>query len=248
MEGSIYKDSDNVLEYSVNGNKERTAIVLLPPGIGKIDHFKSTILRLSKKYYVISIGFPGTGNSCFDKNNNVKGVATTVKKLLKKLDIKTPVLLGESYGGSVAIQLSRSIATKKIILIGTGEYFKTYQKIVLKILFYLPKTFPIFQRLYSKLLNKMHIMDLTHLNKKQLENITERWWEIIDFKLPNKIDPNTKAHIFYSDSDKILNTKSLVKLLTIYPNNQTFMYHCSHNGYMHSIGIRNYRPILKLIG
>ena len=105
----------NYLDY---GNKDGKAIVLLH-GWGQ-NLQMMTILGepFKKEYRIIAIDFPGFGKS--DEPAMVMDVGDytiIVEELLKKLNVKEPVLVGHSFGGRVSVKFASRNKVSKVILL-----------------------------------------------------------------------------------------------------------------------------------
>ncbi|MBQ9212643.1 MAG: alpha/beta hydrolase [Bacteroidales bacterium] len=93
--------------------------VLLLHGWGcSLEIWKTLQSQLETKFRVTSIDFPGFGKS--DEPKEVWGVeeyTQCTELLIKKLDLKDPILIGHSFGGRVSILLSsRNSNIKKVVL------------------------------------------------------------------------------------------------------------------------------------
>lgn len=105
----------NYLDY---GNKDGKAIVLLH-GWGQNLQMMTMLGEPFKKgYRIIAIDFPGFGKS--DEPAMVMDVGDytiIVEELLKKLNVKEPVLVGHSFGGRVSVKFASRNKVSKVILL-----------------------------------------------------------------------------------------------------------------------------------
>lgn len=125
----------NYLDY---GNEKGKTIVLLHGWGQNVEMMNMIGKPFSDKFRIINIDFPGFGKSeepkiVWDLNDYVD----MLEKLLKKLKVKKPILIGHSFGGRVAIKYSANHDVEKVVLFGSpfrpsGK--KTFRTKVLKAL------------------------------------------------------------------------------------------------------------------
>jgi pimeloyl-ACP methyl ester carboxylesterase len=96
--------------------------VLLLHGWGcRAATFKDVQTELAKTHKVFAVDFPGFGSS--DEPAEVWGVedyADWTRKLITKLGIVDPIVLGHSFGGRVALILNKKVQMRKLILTGAA--------------------------------------------------------------------------------------------------------------------------------
>lgn len=105
----------NYLDY---GNKDGKAIVLLHGWGQNVAMMTMLGEPFKKDYRIIAIDFPGFGES--DEPTNVMDVGDytlVVEELLKKLDVKEPILVGHSFGGRVSVKFASRNKVSKVILL-----------------------------------------------------------------------------------------------------------------------------------
>ena len=105
----------NYLDY---GNKNGKAIVLLHGWGQNIEMMNMLGKPFEKDFRIIVIDFPGFGNS--DEPKEVMGVGeytSVVEKMLIKLNINSPILIGHSFGGRVAVKFASRNKTDRVILL-----------------------------------------------------------------------------------------------------------------------------------
>ena len=105
----------NYLDY---GNKNGKAIVLLHGWGQNIEMMNMLGKPFEKDFRIIVIDFPGFGNS--DEPKEVMGVGeytSVVEKMLIKLNIDSPILIGHSFGGRVAVKFASRNKTDRVILL-----------------------------------------------------------------------------------------------------------------------------------
>ena len=95
--------------------------VLLLHGWGQnIQMMKPLGDNLCSNHRITIIDFPGFGESDEpDRAWTVKDYAVLVEKLVDKLDIKKPTVIGHSFGGRVAIYFSADNPIEKLVLFGS---------------------------------------------------------------------------------------------------------------------------------
>jgi pimeloyl-ACP methyl ester carboxylesterase len=90
------------------------------------DHYiwEKTQEELSRNFQVIVLDFPGFGDSQLDNSiKDLNGYAHFTKKVIEELDLNNFVILGHSFGGSVAIKtlsLFPKLPVEKLILVDSA--------------------------------------------------------------------------------------------------------------------------------
>ncbi len=75
---------------------------------------------LSNKYKITIIDFPGFGESEEPKTAwTIDDYSEMLGEIIKKLNIKKPILMGHSFGGRVAIRYSANNKIEKLVLFGS---------------------------------------------------------------------------------------------------------------------------------
>lgn len=88
---------------------------------------------LSKKYRVTIIDFPGFGDSEEPKFAwTMYDYALLIEEIVKRLNIKKPIVMGHSFGGRVAIRYSADHPIEKLVLFGS-PCIRTKQNLSLKV-------------------------------------------------------------------------------------------------------------------
>lgn len=225
------------LTYEVVGTGKQT-LILIPSGVGNSKTFNVLSQKLKTKYKLILINLPGTNGSHYI-NPNINNIAEGITVLLNDLNIENPILIGKSYGGNIALSICNLVRVKGIILLTSGEYFSNLQKLVLKLIFLLPKRVRKVRHIIGKFITKLGIVDFSKNSKDDFDNITDRWWEILSYKLPD-IKISQRALIFFATKDKIINKVSIKKINDIF-NKKTISFinsghldilgHFSNKGY-----------------
>lgn len=100
------------------GNSKKDAIVLLHGWGQNIEMMKMLGEPFEKDFRIIAVDFPGFGLSDEPKEAiGVDGYTLIIEKLLKKLNVQNPILIGHSFGGRVSIKYASKNKVKKLILL-----------------------------------------------------------------------------------------------------------------------------------
>ena len=95
-------------------------IVLLHGWGQNIEMMKPVGDPLSNKYNITIIDFPGFGESEEPKTAwTIDDYSEMLVEIIKKLNIKKPILMGHSFGGRVAIRYSANNKIEKLVLFGS---------------------------------------------------------------------------------------------------------------------------------
>ncbi len=106
------------LHYTDSGSGDKTIILMHGWGCDHTTLASIERIATSCGYRVINIDFPGFGAS--DEPSDVWGVENytrMVESLVKKLEIRSPLLLGHSFGGRVGILYASRNQVEKLILV-----------------------------------------------------------------------------------------------------------------------------------
>lgn len=105
----------NYLDY---GDKNKDAIVLLHGWGQNIEMMQMLGEPFKNDHRIIIVDFPGFGQSPEPKEvMNVDGYTSLIEKLLKKLNVTKPILVGHSFGGRVSVKYASRNDVKKVILL-----------------------------------------------------------------------------------------------------------------------------------
>lgn len=133
--------SKNTFDY--NGSKinytregKGKSLVFLHGWGADLGSFNVLTDTLKQTYDIIAIDFPGFGNSPEPSFAwNLDNYTEMTLELLNALNLSSPVLIGHSFGGRVAIKLSQKMVIDRMILINSAGikpkrhwhyYFKVY--------------------------------------------------------------------------------------------------------------------------
>ena len=135
------------LHYTDSEKGEKTVVMMHGWGCNHTTLASIERVALSCGYRVINVDFPGFGHS--QEPNDVWGVeeyTRQIEALTKELGIKTPIMLGHSFGGRVGILYASRNQVEKLILVDAAGikpkrslkyYWKVYSFKAIKRLMYL---------------------------------------------------------------------------------------------------------------
>ena len=111
--------NDVDVNYIQYGNKSGKDIILLHGWGQNIEMMKILGDRFQDKFHITILDFPGFGESCEPKYDwSIKDYSEMLEALIKKLNIKKPIVIGHSFGGRVAIHYSSNHPIEKLVLFG----------------------------------------------------------------------------------------------------------------------------------
>lgn len=115
MKISLLENEVNYVQYGSGKD-----IVLLHGWGQNIQMMRPIGDKLCDKFRITIIDFPGFGESNEPKEAwDVDKYTTLVEELVKKLDIKNPIMIGHSFGGRVSIKYSSRNKVDKVVLFGS---------------------------------------------------------------------------------------------------------------------------------
>lgn len=101
-----YKNKTMSLFYEKYG-KNKTTIIILPGWGDTRKTFGCLIKSLEKDYTIYIFDYPGFGKSTFpNKDLTIYDYGEYFKNFIEEKKIKTPIIIGHSFGGRIAILLS----------------------------------------------------------------------------------------------------------------------------------------------
>ena len=109
-------------------------IIFLHGGMGSVEDFEPLYSALKNRYRMTSFDRPGYGYS--EIKNSAYTLDTSsdiIRQLIKKLNLKNPVIFGHSHGGAIALNLA--VQNPKdikgyILLAPAAYYYERFEKIV----------------------------------------------------------------------------------------------------------------------
>ncbi|MDE5826805.1 MAG: alpha/beta hydrolase, partial [Duncaniella sp.] len=123
------------LHYTDSEKGEKTIVLMHGWGCSHATLASIERTALACGYRVVNVDFPGFGTS--EEPADVWGVeeyTRQIEALIKELDVKSPVLLGHSFGGRVGILYASRNSVEKLILVDAAgikptRTFKYYWKV-----------------------------------------------------------------------------------------------------------------------
>jgi pimeloyl-ACP methyl ester carboxylesterase len=106
------------LHYEVSGNGPD--LVMIHGASGSLRDFTFTLRdRLTDRFRVIVVDRPGLGHSDALPETSLQAQARHIKDGLAQLGVTEPVVLGQSYGGAVALAWALEGGPKALVLVGS---------------------------------------------------------------------------------------------------------------------------------
>lgn len=122
--------------------KDKKAIVLLHGWGQNIQMMQMLGEPFKNEYRIIVLDFPGFGLSDEPKEViGVDGYTTILEKMLKKLKVEDPIIVGHSFGGRVAVKFSSRNKVSKVILLSPALKSHDKKGIKTKLLKLIKKVF-----------------------------------------------------------------------------------------------------------
>lgn len=151
--------NDININYIDYGNKKGNAIVLLHGWGQNIEMMQMLGEPFKDNYRIIALDFPGFGLSEEPKKAmDVGDYTTLLEKMLEKLNVKNPILVGHSFGGRVSVKFASRNDVKKVILLSPALRGHDKKGIKTKILKSLKKV-PVIKNLEAWAKNHMGSRD-----------------------------------------------------------------------------------------
>ncbi len=217
----------NYIDY---GKKSANAIVLLHGWGQNIEMMKMLGDPFKEKYRIIILDFPGFGLSEEPKEViGVDGYTCILEKLLNKLNIKNPILIGHSFGGRVAVKFSSRNDVSKVILLSPalrGHDKKGLRVKLLKIM----KKVPLLKELESWAKNHIGSRDYKAASPMMKQVLVKTVNEDLSFDA-KKI--NVPVILIYGDLDSEVPEEDTKEYERLIPDCGLIMYEgCTHFAYL----------------
>jgi pimeloyl-ACP methyl ester carboxylesterase len=104
------------IHYEIKGSGPD--LVLIHGASGNLRDFTFSLLdRLATRYRVIAVDRPGLGHSDARPDMSLAGQARAIKSAVASLGVKDPVVLGQSYGGAVALAWALDGGPSALVLV-----------------------------------------------------------------------------------------------------------------------------------
>lgn len=119
---SIFNYKSQAIFYREKGQKSNEPPLLFLHGWGPDStSFDFAIDALSDKYHIYALDFPGFGQSPEPKEAwNLDAYTDMVAAFITDNNLKTPILIGHSFGGRVSIKLSQRMALSQMVLVDSA--------------------------------------------------------------------------------------------------------------------------------
>lgn len=111
------------------------SLVILPGWSKTKEDYKELATLLSKKYTVYVLDLPGFGGVEIDRAYSLRDYCGYVENFVKGQKISSPILLGHSFGGRVALKIAltdHKFASRLILVNSAGIERKSLKTIILK--------------------------------------------------------------------------------------------------------------------
>lgn len=166
------KIKDVNINYVFYDNDSKINLVYLHGWGQNIEMMEPIAKPFEKKYNVLIIDLPGFGLS--DEPKEVWSIfdyAEVVNEIIKKYNIKNPIMIGHSFGGKITLTYAAKYDTKKIVLLAS-PYRKSMKKPSMKtrILKSLKKV---------PILNKLEGFAKKHIGSTDYRNASEKMRQIL---------------------------------------------------------------------
>ncbi|HRN86659.1 MAG TPA: hypothetical protein PKU78_01735 [Candidatus Dojkabacteria bacterium] len=216
------------MDYIFNNKKSNELVVFLPPGVGDPTDFNNFSKNLKQSSIVLK--YPGISDTW--KSENLKTITQEIYEFLSKRD-EAITLIGESYGGNIILDLiNMGLKVENVIVLGTGEYFKHYQKLLLKFVSIPAKYSRIYRKLMAKAVARLGYFKLLRdLEDNKLKIVLKRWLEIIDYKVPDELSYKGKLTYIHGRDDEFVRPASVEKIRRLIPQMRIVRTENSHTEY-----------------
>jgi pimeloyl-ACP methyl ester carboxylesterase len=216
------------IDYNYFDKGSKNLVVFFPPGIGDPTDFNNLAKNLKRSSMILK--YPGISDTW--KTENLKTITQEIYEFLSKRD-EAITLIGESYGGNIILDLIKmGLKVETVIVLGTGEYFKDYQKPLLKFVSIPAKHSRIYRKLMAITVARLgYFRLLRNLPDDKLKIILKRWLEIIDYKIPEKFSYKGNFTFIYGKNDKFVRPESVEKIARSMPQMKIVRTENSHTEY-----------------
>jgi pimeloyl-ACP methyl ester carboxylesterase len=216
----------NYIEYG----KGTDTIVLLHGWGQNIAMMKSLGDAFQNKFRIIIPDLPGYGLSS-EPNEvwTIMDYAECIHTLLENLHVKSPILMGHSFGGKISLYYASKYEVKKLVLFAS-PFKKEIKKesIKLKILKSLKKV---------PLLNKLENFAKKHIGSTDYKNATPKMREILVSTVNLDLTEDVKkikcpTLIFWGTNDTAVPVKRAYELESLIKDSGTVIYEGTHYTYL----------------
>lgn len=219
------------INYIKYGLQKGNCIVLLHGWGQNIEMMKMIGDRFQKSFQILIIDLPGHGKSSEPKTAlQVVDFVNILEKLLKKLNIDNPILIGHSFGGKISLLYSSMYRTKKVVALASPfkqEIPKLSFKV--KVLKFLKKV---------PVINKLEGFAKRHMGSDDYRNASGVMREILVNTVNCDITENVKTIkvpvlAIWGTEDKAVPVEEAFELEELIPDCGVVVYQgCSHYAYL----------------
>lgn len=216
------------IDYNYFDKGSKRLVIFFPPGVGDPADFNKLAKELIQSSIVIK--YPGISDTW--KSGNLITIVQEIYDFLSNKN-EAITLIGESYGGNIILELLKiGLEVENVIILGTGEYFKGYQKPFLKLVSFPLKYSKISRRLMAITVARLGYFSLLrNLNDDKLKIVLKRWLEIIDYKIPDGLSYKGKFTYLYGKYDKFVRPESVEKIGKLIPQMEIIRTENTHTEY-----------------
>jgi pimeloyl-ACP methyl ester carboxylesterase len=219
------------INYVRYGNKNGTPLVLLHGWGQNIEMMKPVGDYFVKTNDIVILDLPGYGKSSEPPFAwTVEDYANMVKKVLDKLKIEKPILIGHSFGGKISLYYASLYPVEKLILFAS-PYRKEIKNVPLKV--------KILKKLKKvPFLNKFENFAKKHIGSTDYKNASPRMREILVKTVNLDITENVKkitspTLIFWGTNDQAVNIQSAYELESLIKDAGVVVYEgATHYAYL----------------
>ena len=232
MLANINNVNVNYINY---GNQKGDTVVLLHGWGQNIEMMKPIGDNLSKEYNILIIDLPGYGLS--DEPSfawTVHDYVDMLHKLLDKLKIKNPILVGHSFGGKISLLYASMYNVKKLVLFGS-PFKQEVKKVSLKL-----KVLKTLKKV--PVINKLEGFAKKHIGSTDYRNASPIMREILVGTVNLDIEEDVKkikspTLIIWGEYDEAVPLERAYELEKLIKDSAVIVYDgCSHYAYLERLG------------
>ena len=233
-----YKYKDVSINYSYYDNKSKISLIYLHGWGQNIDMMMPIAKPFIKKHNVLLIDLPGFGLSSEPNEEwSLYDYADMVHELSKKLKIKSPILIGHSFGGKISICYALKYEVSKLILLAS-PYKKAIKKenVKTKMLKAMKKV---------KLLKGLEEYVKKHVGSTDYRNASVMMRKILVKHVNTDLTSDVKnikcpTVLIWGTEDEAVKYDDALELEKLIPNAGLVTYEgCTHYAYLERLGQTN---------
>lgn len=217
----------NYLDY---GNKKKDTMVFLHGWGQNIEMMKMVADPFQEDFRIIIVDFPGFGKSAEPKEAmGVDGYTKVIEELLKSLKIKSPIIVGHSFGGRVSVKFASRNDVKKVILLSPALKGHDKKGIKTKILKSLKKV---------PVINKLEGWAKNHMGSSDYREASPIMKKVLVLTVNEDLSNDAKkikapTILIYGDNDSEVPTEDTKEYERLIPDCGLILYEgCTHFAYL----------------